>query len=132
MGEREYAFLRFDYGKEGVSIGNMGFAEGKCAFFEQLKMPLSAFQEADEWNYDVYAYNASPALQAILAGNILQMEHTLGQEFDEVKKETIPAGRYQILEAQAVTDSEIQKNEEKPVVWDEPGKASFLEKATWL
>ncbi|WP_302490081.1 hypothetical protein [uncultured Dialister sp.] len=126
MGEREYAFLRFDYGKEGVSIGNMGFAEGKCAFFEQLKMPLSAFQEADEWNYDVYAYNASPALQAILAGNILQMEHALGQEFDEVKKETLPAGRYQILEAEALTDSEILKNEERPVVWDEPREGILL------
>ena len=108
------------------SIGNMGFAEGKCAFFEQLKMPLSAFQEADEWNYDVYAYNASPALQAILARNILQMEHTLGQEFDEVKKETIPAGRYQILEAEALTDSEILKNEERPVVWDEPREGILL------
>ena len=126
MGEREYAFLRFDYGKEGVSIGNMGFAEGKCLFFEQMKMPLSAFQEADEWNYDVYAYNASPALQAILAGNILQMEHTLGQEFDEVRKETLPAGRYQILEAEALTDSEIQKNEGKPVVWDEPREGILL------
>ena len=126
MGEREYAFLRFDYGKEGVSIGNMGFAEGKCLFFEQMKMPLSAFQEADEWNYDVYAYNASPALQAILAGNILQMEHALGQEFDEVKKETLPAGRYQILEAEALTDSEILKNEEKPVVWDEPREGILL------
>ena len=126
MGQREYAFLRFDDGKDSVSFGNMDFAEGTCHFYEKLAMPVSSFKEAEEWSYDVYAYNGSPALTAILSGNILQMEYNLGQEFEEVKKEILPAGRHIVLSASAVTDSEIRRDELKPVVWDEEKEGVLL------
>lgn len=126
VGEREYAFLGFEKKADLVFIGNMGFTDGKCSFKNQMKLSDSSFKEADEWNYDVYAYNAVPALQAILAGNILQMEHPLGEEFQSVEKEILPAGRHVILTPSALTDSEIRTEELRAAVWDEEKEGTLL------
>lgn len=97
-----------------------------------MRLSDSSFKEADEWNYDVYAYNAVPALQAILAGNILQMEHPLGEEFQSVEKEILPAGRHVILTPSALTDSEIRTEELRAAVWDEERRGPCLRVGIWL
>lgn len=119
LGGLEYAFLRFgEKKKQSISFGNVIFAEKACRFFEMLRLPFDSFAQADEWNYDVYIYNAFPALQAILAGNILQMDHAVEQEFKIITKETIPEGQYSLLTTASITDSEIRKDEVKAFLSD--------------
>ena len=105
----EYAFLRFD-GKvaEAVTFGEAGFDEDSFHGFDQLTLPSDAFVEADEWSYDIYAYNGSPALQMLLSGNVLSMEHCISEGFTAVAKEILPEGRYSEISAAAVTDSGIR------------------------
>lgn len=49
--------------------------------------------EADDWNYDVYAYNSSTALQAVLSAHVVDMGKPIEKEFFLVeKKRFLPGG----------------------------------------
>lgn len=85
---KEYAFLRF--GKEQISelsFGEAAIENEKFKAYPEMKVPTSLFQEAEDWNYDVYLFNSIIPIQTILSGNVLQMEHQIGSHYYLLKKE---------------------------------------------
>ncbi len=107
----EYAFLRFD-GKEveTLTFGEAGFEGGAFVGRDQLTIPSDAFVEAADWNYDLYAYNGSQALQMLLSGNVISMEHAIADGFTAVETEPLPEGRYEVVTREAVTPSGIRRD----------------------
>ena len=106
----EYAFLRFD-GKvvETLTFGESGFAGDSFYGRDQLTIPTDAFVEAADWNYDLYAYNGSQALQMLLSGNIVSMEHQIAKGFAAAAAEKV-SGRHDIVTEQAVSPSGIRRD----------------------
>lgn len=91
LGGKEYAFLRFAGEKSpAVSFGESGFEAGAFHGYDTLKLSSEDFAAADDWNIDIYAYNGSPALQSILAGNILDLDHSIGKVFEGLMQEDFP------------------------------------------
>ena len=126
--EREFAFLRLSPEGEGsIAFGNALLSHGQFKGNELFRMTPALFSEADEWNFDVYAYSAFPGLQAILAGNVLHMEHTAGSAFESVKPCPLPAGRYDRLHAGEVRDSGIRKGQEAPALLEGGEEGVLLE-----
>lgn len=101
---KEYDFLRFIPSSDTVSFGETDFSGESLQLDEKLSLPMASFKEAGEWNYDIYAFNGSPAIQAILSANVLQMEHTVESEYELVKKAPLPKGTYALLSAENIED----------------------------
>lgn len=107
----EYAFLRFGASKsETVTFGESGYENGLFVGYERLQIPMTAFVEADDWNYDLYAYNGDPAIQMLLSGNVLQGDHTIGNEFQVLNRIQLQQGTYSLLKAEAIEESGIRKD----------------------
>ena len=111
LGGKEYAFLRFAGEKSpAVSFGESGFEAGAFHGYDTLKLSSEDFAAADDWNIDIYAYNGSPALQSILAGNILDLDHSIGKVFEGLMPGRLSAGYYDGLSAEGISDSGIRKD----------------------
>ncbi len=125
---KEYAFLRFA-GEEQpqVTFGESDFADGIFFGYDQLTLPMDAFIEAEDWNYDLYAYNGAPAIQMLLSGNVVQVEHGVSKGFQSVKKEMISPGTYQALASEAVEDAGIREDLLSSVKVETESKALLLQ-----
>ena len=126
-GGKEYDFLRFIPQSEKVSFGEADFSDGTFKTDEKLSLPYESFKEAGEWNYDVYAFNGSPAIQAILSANVLQMEHTVEDEFAPVGAKPLTAGTYALLQAGNMEDYGIDFSGVIEGTLDEGDEAVLLE-----
>ncbi len=123
---KEYAFLRFD-GKEveTLTFGEAGFEDGAFYGVDQLTIPTDAFVEAADWSYDLYAYNGSKALQMLLSGNIVSMEHQISKGFMAAPAEKV-SGRYDLVTAEAVAPSGIRMDLVSSCVLKEETEAVLL------
>lgn len=107
----EYAFLRFEKEEmQEILFGEADFSEGCFKGYPQMIMSTADFLRADDWNYDIYLYNSIPAVQAILCGNILDMDFSLGCVCEAVQEEELPAGIRSFLPAEAVQESGLRKD----------------------
>lgn len=108
IGGNEYAYLRFaGEAAKTVSFGLADFADGAFRGVDQLSLPPETFIEADDWNYDLYAFNGSPSVQMLLSQNIVSPDFTLGKVFSDVPMEEIETDLLQISR-EAVTDSGVR------------------------
>ena len=125
---KEYAFLRFQ-GEEvkTLTFGESGFADGTFFGYDQLTLPMDAFIEAEDWNYDLYAYNGAPAIQMLLSGNVVQVEHNLTQGFEEVQKVVLPKGSYEVLPKESITASGVRVDLLSTTEVEGEGKALSLQ-----
>lgn len=113
---REYAFLQFK--KEEASLlsfyNTLSFGD-RFTRTKLFDITAQDFAGADEWNFDMFAFNAWPPLQTLLAGHLLDMGHTIGTAYSEIKaeetEEAIP-----VLSAEDIREYGIfheEGNEEK-------------------
>ena len=108
IGGNEYAYLRFTgEAAKTVSFGLSDFADGAFRGVDQLSLPSETFIEADDWNYDLYAFNGSPSVQMLLSQNIVSPDFTLGDVFSDVPMEEIETDLPRISR-EAVTDSGVR------------------------
>lgn len=92
--EEEFVLLEIKKeNSETVSFGEAVVDNGILQKTEILSLSAAQFFEADDWNYDIYAYNSSMALQTILRANVVNMENTISKEFSVPEKEKISLGR---------------------------------------
>lgn len=123
---REYDFLRFVPSSDTISFGETDFSGESLKLDEKLSLPLETFREAGEWNYDIYAFNGSPAIQAILSANVLQMEHTVGSEYELVKPDPLPKGTYAQLQAENIEDYGLDLSDAAEGTFDEGNEEILL------
>ena len=63
----EFVLLEIIKGNSGsVTFGEAVIKDGILQKTKLFSIGADQFFEADDWNYDVYAYNSSTALQAVL------------------------------------------------------------------
>lgn len=124
----EYAFLRFA-GEEmdTVTFGESGFADGMFFGYDQLQLPMEAFIEAEDWNYDLYAYNGAPAIQMLLSGNVVQVEHSLQQAFQKVPTSHLTPGTYKALPKEAVEAAGIREDLTSSLAVETEGEGMLLQ-----
>lgn len=116
---KEYAFLRFGGEPSAViTFGESGYEEGVFTGYDRLQIPMSAFIEANDWNYDLYAYNGEPAIQMLLSGNVVQPEHTIGEAFQVAVPKTMPAGIYPRLSAESLEESGVRLDTIESAKWE--------------
>lgn len=90
-----------------MSFGLSDFDGGVFRGVDQFSLPSETFIEADDWNYDLYAFNGSPSVQMLLSQNIVAPDFTLGDVFYDVPMEEIETDLPQISR-EAVTDSGVR------------------------
>lgn len=91
-----------------ITIGELGFEGGTYSAFEKFSMPRKAFAEADSWEYDLYAYNGSPALQTILGAGILDPDYAVAMGYKPVYALRGTSGTYPWIRPAAVTEAGIR------------------------
>lgn len=107
----EYAFLRFEKDEvKEILFGEADFDGGCFKGYPRMKMNTEDFLRADDWNYDIYLYNSIPAVQAILCGNILDMDFSLECVCEAVQEDVQPAEVRHLLPAEAVQESGLRKD----------------------
>ncbi len=108
-GEAELMYLHIS---EKNAEGNIFFGEGFTAggafcMEDRLSMTRADFAAAENWDYDVYAYNGNPTLQAILGAGILDLDFAVGNRYKTAPKLVGTMGTYPVITAAAVTASGI-------------------------
>lgn len=90
----------------------IGEADMENGFRGMDKTALSRrdFQTNNIWDYDVYAYNSSPAVQTVLAAGVLDPDFAVGSVFREVQPMKGTAGTYSVIRGDAVTDSSVRED----------------------
>ena len=117
---KEYAFLRFGGETSAVvTFGESGYEDGVFIGYDRLQIPMSTFIEANDWNYDLYAYNGEPAIQMLLSGNVVQPEHSIGKAFRVVAGKKLPVGTYPLLSAECIEESGIRADKVESAQWEE-------------
>lgn len=90
----EFVLLEIIKGNSGpVTFGEAVIKDDILQKTKLFSIGADQFFEADDWNYDVYAYNSSTALQAILSAHVVDMGTPIEKEFFLVEKEKIFSGR---------------------------------------
>lgn len=87
---KEFALLQFS--KEASPAVSFYNTLSSGSDFESTRLfdiSTDDFQNADEWDFDLFAFNAWPALQTILAGHLLDMGHTMEGSFSSIEEEDI-------------------------------------------
>lgn len=83
----EFGLLEIIKGNSGpVTFGEAVIKDGILQKTKLFSIGADEFFEADDWNYDVYAYNSSTALQAVLSAHVVDMEKPIEKEFFLVEK----------------------------------------------
>lgn len=127
LGDEEFAFLRFgSTTSDSISFGTASFGNGQYESTRALELPQDSFRDADEWNIDVFIYNGSPALQTMLAGNILDMDYSIGTGFREIGETELPGGTVPVLSASNIRDYGISSDTE-PVLTEKGQKGILLQ-----
>lgn len=80
-------------------------ADGGVRTWDRAALGREAFAAADSWDYDLYAWNGSEALQTILAAGLLDPDFAVGSIFREVPALKGTLGTYAVIHGDAVTDS---------------------------
>ena len=123
---KEFAFLRFaGKDQEQVTFGESGFVDGEFFGYDQLKLPMDMFIEAEDWNYDLYAYNGDPTIQMLLSGNVVQVEHGVQQGFSQVLPTCQAPGTYIVLPQEAIADSGIREDLLTSISTETEGEATL-------
>ena len=90
----EFVLLEIIKGNSGpVTFGEAVIKDGILQKTKLFSIGADQFFEADDWNYDVYAYNSSTALQAVLSAHVVDMGKPIEKEFFLVEKKKISSGR---------------------------------------
>lgn len=109
-GEREEEF--FSYGKAepagDIAIGEAGAVDGCFHGDVKLSMTRQNFAAAESWDYDLYAWNGSPALQTILSAGLLDPDFAAAGAFRAVTAMAGTRGAYPFVSAEAVTDAGVR------------------------
>lgn len=89
----EFVLLEVRKGNsETVTFGEAVVKDRVLQKAELFSLSADQFFEADEWNYDVYSYNSSMALQAVLSAGVVDMENPIEKEFFPVEEKMISSG----------------------------------------
>ena len=89
-------------------------------------LPMDMFIEAEDWNYDLYAYNGDPTIQMLLSGNVVQVEHMVHQGFTPIEMKKQEPGTYQVLPQEAIADSGIREDLLTSISIETEGEAAFV------
>lgn len=87
---KEFALLQFS--KEASPTVSFYNTLSSGIDFERVKLfdiSYDDFQNAGEWEFDLFAFNAWPALQTLLSGHLLDMGHTIESAFSSIEEEEI-------------------------------------------
>ncbi len=109
-GETESEYIRLvgaDPAGE-VSFGEADFAGDAFRFIPNLSMKRADFAAADNWDYDLYAYNGHAGLQAILGAGLLDPDFAVGSVFKAVPRLVGTKGVYPLISEKAVERSGIR------------------------
>lgn len=110
---REYALLSLGApDREGsVSIGNMRASLEGLALHELLSLSRSEFARAEDWSFEMYAFNGIPPLAAALAEGRLSWERKAGDFFTALLPRLVTSGTpITLLPAGALRDSGIRED----------------------
>ncbi len=109
-GETERLYLHIaDATADGTILFGEGTADGESFRMEdRLSMKRADFAAAENWDFDVYAYNGNPTLQAILGAGLLDPDFAVGNRYKAVPKLIGTMGRYPVITAAAVESSGIR------------------------
>ena len=101
----EFAFLQIKNKlSEKISFGEISLLTRSVQKFEALSVESDIFIEARDWNYDMYRYNGSVALQTLLSANVVNMEHTIASEYIMPEKEKISQIKYRLIPEDAIAE----------------------------
>ena len=105
LNKEEFAFIKMrNCETESISFGEAWIENGDVKKHEALKVGADIFIEAHDWNYDVYRYNGSIALQTILAAQVVNLEHTVGSKYAVIQPEYKMTGVCRLLKENALTE----------------------------
>ena len=62
---------------------------------------MEDFISCDDWNYDLYRYNASVALQTLLGAGMLSLEHTIASEYRAVSEVVVAEEKIKFIPSEA-------------------------------
>ena len=109
-GEAESEYIRLGGADPAgdIAFGEADFADGVFRFAQNLSMKRTDFAAAENWDYDLYAYNGHAGLQAILGAGLLDLDFAVGSVFKEVPRLRGTKGVYPLISEKAVEPSGIR------------------------
>lgn len=94
--------------------GRILFGELDCTDglrrWDRAAISRDAFAAADSWDYDLYGWNGSEAVQTILAAGLLDPDFAVGSVFRAVPAMKGTLGTYRVIPAEAVTDACVRED----------------------
>ena len=94
--------------------GHIRFGELDCTDglrrWNRAAISREAFAGADSWDYDLYGWNGSEAVQTILAAGLLDPDFAVGSVFRAVPALKGTLGTYRVIPAEAVTDACVRED----------------------
>lgn len=79
--------------------------EGGIRLLDRAALSRESFARAESWDYDLYAWNGSEALQTILAAGLLDPDFAAGSVYKAVLPMKGTLGTYPVIRGEAVTES---------------------------
>ncbi len=108
-GEAESEYIRLGAAAAGdITFGEADFSGDAFHFVPRLSMKRADFAAAENWDYDVYAWNGSAGLQAILGAGLLDPDFAVGSVFKAVPRLSGTKGAYPLISEKAVEASGIR------------------------
>ena len=109
-GEAESEYIRLGRAAAAgdITFGEADFSGDAFHFVPRLSMKRADFAAADNWDYDVYAWNGSAGLQAILGAGLLDPDFAVGSVFKEAPRLSGTKGAYPLISEKAVETSGIR------------------------
>lgn len=105
LDNEELAFLKIRNKQvKNISFGEACLQNGTIEKYEALKVSTDTFIDAHDWNYDIYRYNGSVALQTLLAADVVDLDYTIRSEYTVLQPENTKAGIYQLLQSNAIIE----------------------------
>lgn len=91
-------------------FGELAEADGVVRTFDRAALGRADFAAADSWDYDLYGWNGSEAVQTILAAGLLDPDFAVGSVFRAVPAMKGTLGTYRVIHEEAVTDACIRED----------------------
>lgn len=98
----EWGLLDISHGPaNSIDFGEARIEGEKVKKYKALSIPMEDFISCDDWNYDLYRYNASAALQTLLGTGMLSLEHTIASEYRAVSEVVVAEEKIKFIPSEA-------------------------------
>ena len=92
-----------------IVFGELGTEDG-LRHYDRAALSREAFAAADSWDYDLYGWNGSEAVQTILAAGLLDPDFAVGSVFRAVPAMKGTLGTYRLIAPEAVTEACVRED----------------------